>query len=139
MCLYWGHSSSTSLEIDEESNRKPHKRRVCCQKSYVSHTNSSIYFFLYLNLYSFLVSHKAPIILQRATKRAHSRKAYQCIWINYIIFAQKYYNSNFVNVGCLYTCVCLKFPLCLMIWFSTSCDVTRNSHICLLFFHSKVS
>ena len=62
-------------EVDEESNRKRHKRMVCSQKSDVPHTNFSIDFFLLLNLYSFLVSHKAPIILQRATKRAHLRKS----------------------------------------------------------------
>ena len=79
--------------VDEESNKNAIERRVCSQKSDVPHTNSSMHFFLYRNLYSFLVSHKAPIISQRATK-----KAYQCIWNNYLIFTQKYYNSTTLSM-----------------------------------------
>ena len=68
MYLYWDHSVGTSLgkgskrrrqqKMTEEGARK-------IKKSDVPHTNSSVYFLLLLNLYSFFISHKAVIILQQ--------------------------------------------------------------------------
>ena len=58
---------------------------MCIQKRDVPHTNSSLYFFLQLNLFSFLGSHKALIILQQATKTRHPRKSlpmYFCIFFD---------------------------------------------------------
>ena len=49
--------------------------RACSPKHHVSHINSSMYFYLKLNIYSFLVSHGSLILLQRATKGADPRKS----------------------------------------------------------------
>ena len=70
-------------------------------KSDILHTNSSMYYFLELNL-SFLVSQEAQIILQQATKKAHPRK-------NLPMYLKQLYNictkilkfHYFVNVDCL--------------------------------------
>ena len=62
-------------KVDKErKQQKDIERRVCSQKSDIPHPNSSMYFFLKLNV-SFLVSHEALIVLQRTTKRAHLRKS----------------------------------------------------------------
>ena len=58
----------------KEATKNEIERRGCNQKSDVLHTNSFMYLFLYFNLYFFLASHEALIILQRATEKAHPRK-----------------------------------------------------------------
>ena len=65
----------------------------------------------------------ALIILQRATKRAIQERAYRCIWNNYIIFAQKYYNSTFLSMWVVY----LKIRLRHKMWFFTSLDITGQA------------
>ena len=50
---------------------------------------------------SFLVSHEALIILQRVTRYTHPT-TYQCIRDNYIMFAQKYYNSTILSIWIVY-------------------------------------
>ena len=50
------------------------ERTGCSHENDVPLTNSCMYFFQFLNLHSFLVSHEDVIILQQATKRAHPRK-----------------------------------------------------------------
>ena len=100
MYLYWDHSIGTSLgkgskRIRQQKMTEKGVREV--KKSDMPHTNSSVYFLLKLNLYSFFVSHKAVIILQQQ-KEHIQEKAYQCLWNNYIIFAQKCYNSTTLSM-----------------------------------------
>ena len=59
-------------------------------------------------------------------------RAYQCIWNNYITFAQKYYTST------------TMFQLCLKVWFSTTVAITWYAEAAiytksLVFSHSIVS
>ena len=60
--------------------------------------------FWQLNL-SFLVSHVALIILYKATIKTHPR-AYQCIWGNYILSAQKCYKFNTLPIWVVYKYMC---------------------------------
>ena len=74
----------------------------------ISRVNFSMIFFslTQLNLYFCLASHEALIISQPATKRAHPKGVYQCIWNIYIILEQKYYNSTTLSMWVVYhTCV----------------------------------
>ena len=64
-------------EQGKKASKNDIESRACSQKNDVSHTNSSIYFFLQLNL-SFLVSHKVLIILQRPIRKTYPI-AYQYI------------------------------------------------------------
>ena len=79
LCIFIGAIQQVChLERERELTKKTAngiiERRAFSQKSDVPHTNSSMYFFLQLNLCCFLVSHEALIILKRATKRTHQRK-----------------------------------------------------------------
>ena len=70
--------------------------------------------------------------------------AYQCIWNNYIIFAQKCYNSTTLSMWIVYKHVCVKIQLCLKIWFSTFFDITRYAEAAIytkifFFSHSIIS
>ena len=147
MYLYWGHSASMSLRKGS-SLRKQQKmswKGERAVKKMMSVTQILLFFFLQLNLYFFLVSRKALIILQRAIKRAHPRKSlptYQKQLYN--ICTKMLQFHYFLNLGCLYTFVCLKIHLCLNIWFSTSFDITWFDEAViyaenLLFSHSIVS
>ena len=135
MYLYWGHLAKSFSHlgrgVDEGSNKKRHKREGVHSKKWC--LSPKFFYILYsvTQFFSFLVSHKAPIILQWATKRAHPRK---CL----------YYNSTTLSMWVVYTHVCLKFQLCLKIWFSASFDITRYAEAAiyaknLLFSHSIVS
>ena len=55
--------------------KKTTKSSIECQKSDVPQIDSSMQSFQYLNLYSYLVSHEALIILQRSTKWTYPRKS----------------------------------------------------------------
>ena len=89
------------------------ERRECSQKIYAPHKFFYI-FSLKLNL-SFLVSHEADYItIQQATKRAHPRKSLpvylkEQVGHNYIIFAQKYYDSTTLSMSVDYTVRVYKF------------------------------
>ena len=54
--------------VDKESNKNDIDGKACSQKSDVSHINSSLHFFLYLNIYSLLVSHKVLLIITASKK-----------------------------------------------------------------------
>ena len=90
-----------------------------------------------------MVSHEALIILQQATRKTNPT-AYQCIWDNYVIFAQKYHNSTTLSIWvCIYTCVS-KIAIVSRMRFSTSFDLTWYAEVAiytknLLFFHSIIS
>ena len=71
------------------SGRENRKKRVHPKKWCLS---NNFFYALFSATPSFLLSsHEALIILQQATKKTHLR-AHQCIWDNYVTFAQKYYN-----------------------------------------------
>ena len=84
-------------------------------KSDIPHSNSSIYFFLWLSL-SFWFSHEVLMVLQQATKRAHPKKSLP-------VYLKQLHNIYFVKVGCLWRYRCLKFQSHLKMWFSTSIDI----------------
>ena len=112
-----GHWASTSLGkgkgVDKKSNKELHRKEEVQSKVLCPSHKFFYIFSLKLNL-SFLVSHEALIILQQATKTAHSRK-------NLPVYPKKLYNIYtkilcfhcFVNVGCLYIHKGLKIQLCL--------------------------
>ena len=54
--------------VDKESNKNDIDGKACSQKSDVSHINSSLHFFLYLNIYLLLVSHKVLLIITASKK-----------------------------------------------------------------------
>ena len=111
--------------VHEKSDKKWHeKESVRPIKWCPTHANSSMYFFLQLNLF-FLDSYEALIILQRAARKTYPRDNHW-IWDNYIIFAQNYYNFTTLSTWVVYKYVCLKMRFCLKTKFSISFDITWN-------------
>ena len=79
---------------DEKSNKEWHRKEGVQSKKWCpSHKfHNFLYVFYSVTQSLFLLgSRKTSIILQEAKKEHVQGKAYQCIWKNYIIFAQKYY------------------------------------------------
>ena len=89
-----------------------------------------------------MAAHKTLIILQRASRKIYLR-AYQCIWDNYIIFAQKYYNFTTLSIWVVYTslvsksAIVPKYMIFYLLWYNV---MRWNGHVykksCFLSFHS---
>ena len=127
--LYKGYSASMSLGkwvgVDKESNKKDIERRASSQKSDVSYTNSSCTFFLYFfqkctffcySTFPYWFLMKLWYYYGKQQKEYIQERAYQCIWNNYIIFTQKYYNFTPLSMRVVKKYMCIKIPLCLMWW-----------------------
>ena len=96
MYLYSGHSAIASPGkregVNKESNKEWHRKGDAQSKKWCpSHKFFYVLFLVTQSLFLLGFSWSPDNIIV-SKKRGH--RGYQCIWNNYIMFAQKYYNST---------------------------------------------
>ena len=125
--------------VDKESNKKWHRRDGMQSKKGCLLHIFPLFFFVTQSLF-LLGSSESSDNITKSNKKSTS-KAYQCIWNNFIIFAQKYYSFITLSSG-LFIDTCVP-KNSIKIWISTSFDIAWYAEAAiyaknLLFSHSVV-